>query len=71
MSPLRKYFPDYSSGDDVNKARSLILQQFVKANRANLEIYAWFVQHTDMPSLCRFFSATISDTIISANMGFH
>lgn len=38
--PLEKYFPEYTDGVDVNKAAKYILSRFIRANRANLRIYA-------------------------------
>ena len=38
-SALDKYFPDYSGGDDVNKAAKYLLWRFNQVNRAHLNLY--------------------------------
>lgn len=38
-SPLSKYFPDYSGGDDVNRAAKYLLWRFNQVNRAHLNLY--------------------------------
>ena len=37
--PLEKYCPEYSGGNDINKACKYILWKFMQANRACLRIY--------------------------------
>jgi hypothetical protein len=37
--PLEKYFPEYTGGDDINKAAKYILWRFMQANRARLSVY--------------------------------
>jgi guanine nucleotide-binding protein subunit alpha len=46
-SPLEKYFPDYSGGNDANKAAKYILWRFTKVNRSGLPIYPYITQATD------------------------
>ena len=38
-SPLEKYFPDYSGGDDVNRAAKYLLWRFNQVNRAQLKLF--------------------------------
>lgn len=38
-SPLGNYFPDYSGGDDVNRAAKYLLWRFNQVNRAHLNLY--------------------------------
>jgi hypothetical protein len=43
-SPLGNYFPDYSGGNDVNKAAKYLLWRFNQVNRAHLNLYPQYVQ---------------------------
>jgi hypothetical protein len=38
-SPLVEYFPDYSGGEDVNRAAKYLLWRFNQVNRAHLNLY--------------------------------
>lgn len=38
-SPLGNYFPDYSGGNDVNRAAKYLLWRFNQVNRAHLNLY--------------------------------
>jgi hypothetical protein len=38
-SPLGNYFPDYSGGNDVNRAAKYLLWRFNQVNRAQLNLY--------------------------------
>lgn len=42
-SPLNKYFPDYSGGNDVNRAAKYLLWRFNQVNRAHLNLYPQYV----------------------------
>jgi hypothetical protein len=42
-SPLGEYFPDYSGGDDVNRAAKYLLWRFNQVNRAHLNLYPQYV----------------------------
>jgi G-protein alpha subunit len=42
-SPLGNYFPDYSGGNDVNKAAKYLLWRFNQVNRAHLNLYPQLV----------------------------
>ena len=37
--PLDRYFPEYTGGNDINKAAKFILWKFMQANRARLSVY--------------------------------
>ncbi|KAF9076946.1 heterotrimeric G-protein alpha subunit, GPA3-like protein, partial [Rhodocollybia butyracea] len=37
--PLERYFPEYTGGNDINKAAKYILWKFMQVNRARLSIY--------------------------------
>lgn len=41
--PLNEYFPDYSGGDDVNRAAKYLLWRFNQVNRAHLNLYPQLV----------------------------
>lgn len=62
-SPLEKYFPDYSGGNDVNRAAKYILWRFNQVNRAHLNLYPHLVQSTD-PSNIRLVFAAIKETLL-------
>jgi len=38
-SPLGNYFPDYTGGNDVNRAAKYLLWRFNQVNRAHLNLY--------------------------------
>lgn len=61
--PLEKYFPDYTGGQDMNKAAKYILWRFVQLNRANLNIYPHVTQATDTSNIKLVFAA-IKETIL-------
>lgn len=42
-SPLGNYFPDYSGGNDVNRAAKYLLWRFNQVNRAHLNLYPQYV----------------------------
>lgn len=42
-SPLSNYFPDYSGGNDVNRAAKYLLWRFNQVNRAHLNLYPQYV----------------------------
>ncbi|KAJ4695819.1 Guanine nucleotide-binding protein alpha-2 subunit, variant 2 [Exophiala dermatitidis] len=42
-SPLGNYFPDYSGGNDVNRAAKYLLWRFNQVNRAQLNLYPQYV----------------------------
>lgn len=51
-SPLGNYFPDYSGGNDVNKAAKYLLWRFNQVNRAHLNLYPQLVMPLPTFSCC-------------------
>lgn len=66
-APLEKYFPDYTGGQDINKAAKYILWRFVQLNRANLSIYPHVTQATDTSNIKLVFAA-IKETILENSL---
>jgi guanine nucleotide-binding protein subunit alpha len=50
-SPLSSYFPDYSGGNDVNRAAKYLLWRFNQVNRAHLNLYPQYVTMTRFPCI--------------------
>ncbi|KAK6462255.1 guanine nucleotide binding protein, alpha subunit [Scheffersomyces coipomensis] len=50
-SPLKDHFPDYTGGDNVNKAAKYILWRFNQVNRSGLNIYPHVTQATDTSNI--------------------
>lgn len=42
-SPLVNYFPDYSGGNNINRASKYLLWRFNQVNRAHLNLYPQYV----------------------------
>jgi guanine nucleotide-binding protein G(i) subunit alpha len=57
-NPLGDFFPDYSGGNNVNRAAKYILWRFSQVNRAHLDIYPHLVQSGDVSNLL-YISAAI------------
>jgi guanine nucleotide-binding protein G(i) subunit alpha len=62
-SPLSNYFPDYSGGNDVNRAAKYILWRFIQVNRAHLHLYPKIVDPMDTSIISLVFAA-VKETII-------
>ncbi|ODV91873.1 hypothetical protein CANCADRAFT_42505 [Tortispora caseinolytica NRRL Y-17796] len=62
-SPLEHYFPDYTGGDDPNRAAKYILWRFTRLNRSNASIYPHITQATDTNNF-RVVFATVRETIL-------
>ncbi|KAK5112336.1 G protein alpha subunit [Meristemomyces frigidus] len=62
-SPLQTYFPDYSGGDDVNRAAKYLLWRFNQVNRAHLNLYPHLTQATDTSNI-RLVFAAVKETIL-------
>lgn len=58
-SPLSKYFPDYSGGNDVNRAAKYLLWRFNQVNRAHLNLYPQCVY---LPPDMTFKACLLTDT---------
>ncbi|TRM64273.1 heterotrimeric G protein alpha subunit C [Schizophyllum amplum] len=61
--PLDRYFPEYTGGDDINKAAKFILWKFMQANRARLSVYPHLTQATDTKNVRHVFAA-VKETIL-------
>ncbi|RKO97687.1 hypothetical protein CXG81DRAFT_11584 [Caulochytrium protostelioides] len=55
--PLADFFPEYTGGNDVNKAAKFILWRFSHANRARLNVYPHLTQATDTANIRLVFGA--------------
>lgn len=64
-SPLANCFPDYSGGNDVNRAAKYILWRFNQVNRANLDLYPHLGEITDTTTM-RLVFAAIKDSVIQS-----
>ncbi|KAL6245689.1 Guanine nucleotide-binding protein alpha-2 subunit [Rhinocladiella similis] len=62
-SPLGNYFPDYSGGNDVNRAAKYLLWRFNQVNRAQLNLYPHLTQATDTTNI-RLVFAAVKETIL-------
>lgn len=62
-SPLGHYFPDYSGGNDVNRAAKYLLWRFNQVNRAHLNLYPHLTQATDTSNI-RLVFAAVKETIL-------
>ncbi|KAF2771987.1 G-protein alpha subunit [Teratosphaeria nubilosa] len=62
-SPLAGYFPDYSGGEDVNRAAKYLLWRFNQVNRAHLNLYPHLTQATDTSNI-RLVFAAVKETIL-------
>ncbi|CUM67712.1 uncharacterized protein PRCAT00005417001 [Priceomyces carsonii] len=56
-SPLENHFPDYTGGDNINKAAKYILWRFTQLNRSGLSIYPHVTQATDTSNIQLVFAA--------------
>ncbi|KIJ57671.1 hypothetical protein HYDPIDRAFT_34892 [Hydnomerulius pinastri MD-312] len=61
--PLEKYFPEYTSGADINKAAKYILWRFMQVNCARLSVYPHLTQATDTTNIRLVFVA-VKETIL-------
>ncbi|KAK3071794.1 Guanine nucleotide-binding protein alpha-2 subunit, partial [Teratosphaeriaceae sp. CCFEE 6253] len=62
-SPLVNYFPEYSGGNDVNRAAKYLLWRFNQVNRAHLNLYPHLTQATDTSNI-RLVFAAVKETIL-------
>ncbi|WFD32600.1 Guanine nucleotide-binding protein alpha-2 subunit [Malassezia sp. CBS 17886] len=65
--PLADYFPEFTGGDDVNKAAKYILWRFTSVNRAKLSIYPHLTQATDTSNI-RLVFAAVKETILQNSL---
>ncbi|KAJ1822838.1 guanine nucleotide-binding protein subunit alpha [Coemansia sp. RSA 2598] len=67
-SPMRKYFPDFDGGDDIDAASEYILKRFVSLNQSDAkQIYTHFTCATDTNQI-KFVMAAVNDIIIQTNL---
>ncbi|KAI9208599.1 guanine nucleotide binding protein, alpha subunit [Polychytrium aggregatum] len=67
-SPMGKYFPDYTGGDDYDSACEYILNRFVSLNQSDQkQIYTHFTCATDTTQI-KFVMAAVNDIIIQTNL---
>lgn len=62
-SPLENIFPDYTGGNDVNKAVKYILWRFSQINTKKLNLYPHLTQATDTSNI-RLVFAAIKETVL-------
>lgn len=62
-SPLENHFPDYTGGDNINKAAKYILWRFTQKNRSLLNIFPHVTQATDTLNIQLVFAA-VKETIL-------
>lgn len=63
-SPLSNYFPDYTGGNDVNRAAKYLLWRFNQVNRAELNLYPHLTQATDTTNI-RLVFAAVKQTLLA------
>ncbi|KAJ7249600.1 heterotrimeric G-protein alpha subunit, GPA3-like protein [Mycena rebaudengoi] len=62
-SPLERYFPEYTGGNDLQKAAKFILWKFMQENRAKLTVYPHVTQANDITNIRLVFAAA-KETIL-------
>ncbi|KAL0059673.1 Guanine nucleotide-binding protein alpha-2 subunit [Marasmius tenuissimus] len=65
--PLKRYFPEYTGGNDITKAAKFILWKFNQCNRARLSIYPHLTQATDTTNI-RLVFAAVKETVLQNAM---
>lgn len=66
--PLSNYFPDYSGGDDVNRASKYLLWRFSQVNRAHLNLYPHLCEPSDDSNMRIAWSA-VKETFLHNAIG--
>ncbi|KAL0061670.1 Guanine nucleotide-binding protein alpha-2 subunit [Marasmius tenuissimus] len=61
--PLKRYFSEFTGGNDINKAAKFILWKFIQLNRARLSVYPHLTQATDTTNI-RLVFAAVRETIL-------
>lgn len=68
VSPLDKYFPDYSGGNDWERAADFLTQKFVNLNQSDVkQVYPHLTCATDTNQV-KFVMAAVNDIIIQNNL---
>jgi guanine nucleotide-binding protein G(i) subunit alpha len=65
-NPLENFFPDYSGGNDVNRAAKYILWRFNQVNGAHLNLYPHLVEATDASTNMRYIFTAVRETIFQS-----
>ncbi|EMG50412.1 Guanine nucleotide-binding protein alpha-2 subunit [Candida maltosa Xu316] len=66
-SPLENHFPDYTGGNNINKAAKYILWRFNQVNRSGLTIYPHVTQATDTSNI-KLVMAAVKETILENSL---
>lgn len=66
-SPLEKQFPDYTGGNNINKAAKYILWRFTQVNRSGLNIYPHVTQATDTSNI-QLVMAAVKETLLENSL---
>lgn len=66
-SPLENQFPDYTGGDNIQKAAKYIVWRFTQVNRSGLNIYPHVTQATDTSNIQLVFGA-VKETILENSL---
>ena len=66
-SPLEAHFPDYTGGNNINKAAKYILWRFNQVNRSGLNIYPHVTQATDTSNI-KLVMAAVKETIMENSL---
>lgn len=68
IKPLSNYFPDYSGGDDINRASKYLFQRFGQVNRARLNTFPTLCDLSDDSSTRFVWSAVKYNILIYENL---
>lgn len=67
-SPLENYFPDYTHGDNYEKATEYIMQRFIVLNSSeHKQVYTHLTCATDTDQV-KFVMSAVNDIILQANL---
>jgi len=67
-SPISKFFPDYTGGEDYDAACEYFLHRFVSLNQSDVkQVYTHFTCATDTTQI-KFVMAAVNDIIIQTNL---
>lgn len=61
--PLGSYFPDYSGGNDFNRASKYLLWRFNQVNRSHLNLYPHLCEPSDVSNMRLVWSA-VKETVL-------
>ena len=67
LFPFQNYFPDYSGGNDVNRAAKYLLWRFNQVNRAQLKLYSHLVEPGDTTAIHLVFAA-VKETLLTNSL---